>query len=86
MIRFSEGRLSYLAHQIVATLRREGAYVALSLPAPPDAEALLDAVFVVDPARDVVPGLARARQLLAAQGGSLALEQGRLVARLPGVA
>jgi hypothetical protein len=24
MIRFSEGRLSYLAHQIVATLRREG--------------------------------------------------------------
>ena len=24
MIRFSEGRLSYLAHDIVATLRREG--------------------------------------------------------------
>jgi len=24
VIRFSEGRLSYLAHQIVATLRREG--------------------------------------------------------------
>jgi DNA-binding NarL/FixJ family response regulator len=54
--------------------------IALRCPVPAAAfageepEALLDAVFVVTPAREVRPGLARARVLLERQQGSLALE------------
>jgi DNA-binding response OmpR family regulator len=66
-----------------ATLRGETNGVVLAVDAPPDAAALLDAVFTVDPDRDVVPGLARARELFRAQGGSLEVHQGRLLARLP---
>jgi DNA-binding response OmpR family regulator len=56
------------------------------LPAPlPDEakpEDLLDAVFVVDPERAVLPGLALPRLLLEGQGGSLTLEEGAVVARV----
>jgi len=44
--------------------------------------ALLDAVFVSSPEREVRPGLALARTLFEMQGGSLTLENDRFVARV----
>ncbi len=54
--------------------------VVLRIPVPAEAfasedvAALLDAVFVVSEAREVLPGLARARALLESQGASLAFD------------
>jgi DNA-binding response OmpR family regulator len=63
--------------------------VTLRIPVRPDAfagedvAALLDSVFVVSEAREVLPGLARARALLESQQGSLAVTPDALVADVP---
>jgi len=68
----------------------EARAVVLRTPVPAtafaseDIAALLDAVFVVSEARDVLPGLARARALLESQGGALAFDRdGAFVVSLP---
>jgi CheY-like chemotaxis protein len=71
-----------------AALHLEAEAVALRFRLPAlsgeeKAEDLLNAVFVVDPERAVLPGLALPRLLLEGQGGSLTLEQETLVARVP---
>jgi len=69
-------------------LRMMGKAVTLRIAVPPEAfagedvAALLDSVFVVSEARDVLPGLARARALLESQGATLTHERGALVATL----
>lgn len=75
--------------ELALKLQVEADAVALRAPAPAPptdgekTEDLLDAVFVVDPERAVLPGLALPRLLLEGQGGSLTLEEGELVARVP---
>jgi CheY-like chemotaxis protein len=74
-------------------LREEEDHVAVEVTLPDDLawetgpEELLDAVFVVRPNREILPGLALSRALFEGQHGSLDLEkQGvrtRLVARVP---
>jgi DNA-binding response OmpR family regulator len=67
-------------------LRRDAKGVVLRLSVPPEAFAkedmatLLDAVFVVSEAREVLPGLARARALLEAQTATLTYSGGTLYA------
>lgn len=69
-------------------LRATGKAVTLRIAVPPEAfagedvAALLDSVFVVSEARDVLPGLARARALLESQGATLIHERGALVVTL----
>lgn len=74
-------------------VEKESVAVRLATPAAPFAEtgasALLDAVFTVEPQRDVLPGLARARALLENMGGSLNVQPQKerlvFVARVPRV-
>ena len=62
-------------------LMADGKSVVLRVPVPAepfaaeDVTALLDAVFVVSEARDVLPGLARARALFESQNATLAVER-----------